>query len=112
MNKLETAIEIVKAGNGDKKLLLADIQNALGVTRANASVYLFKANKVIETGEPVEVKETKVKAVKVEPTVEFEVSEEDQLAYHESMAERSASGLSVMSIQEWKEMTENLKAFA
>ena len=112
MNKLETAIEIVKAGNGDKKLLLANIQNSLGVTRAHASVYLFKAHKVIEAGEPVEVKETKVEAVKVEPVVEFEVSEEDQLTYHESMAERSASGLSVMSIQEWLEMNENLKAFA
>jgi len=112
MNKLETAIEIVKAGNGDKKLLLANIQNSLGVTRANASVYLFKANKVIEAGEPVEVKETKVKDVKAAPVVEVELTEEDQLAYHESMAERSAAGLSVMSIQEWKEMTENLKAFA
>lgn len=112
MNKLQTAIEIVKAGNGDKKLLLANIQNALGVTRANASVYLFKANKVIEAGEPVEVKEPKAKPAKVEPKVEIEVTDEDHLAYQESMAERSAAGLSVMSIQEWKEMTENLKAFA
>lgn len=114
MSKLQSAIDIVKSFEGDKKDLLILIESSLGVTRANASVYLFKANKAIAAGTaPAKKSKAKKAEAVVESTpVEYDITDEDQLAYQEAMAERKTAGLSTMSIQEWKEMSENLKALA
>lgn len=48
VTKLSQAIEIVKAA-ADKKQALADIQNALGVSKSNAFVYYTKATKGVVT---------------------------------------------------------------
>lgn len=110
MSKLSTAIEIVKSNPGDKKATLSAIETQLGVTRANASVYLFKAMKALEDQPSNVVTETPSQPEEPEPV--YELSDEDHLEYAKDMSERKSNGLSQMSIQEWKSMTENLKALA
>lgn len=110
MSKLQAAIDIVK-GQTDKKAALSLIQETLGVTRANASVYLFKANKALGltlTEVPVEVK-PEVVAVAT-PTREY--SELERSEYTANMAERTLQDLSLMSIDEYFEMKQNLMALA
>jgi len=110
MSKLNTAIEIVKSNPGDKKAILSAIETQLGVTRANASVYLFKAMKALDVQPSKVVAETPSQSE--EPEQEYELSDEDHLEYAKDMKERKKNGLSQMTIQEWKGMTENLKALA
>ena len=113
MSNLLTAIEIVKACNGDKKASLEAIQAQLNVTRANASVYLFKANKALATKAPEPVVETPkvLKLVAVsKPAVTY--SDEDYAEYATAMDERANQDLSPMEIGEYFVMMENLKEFA
>lgn len=112
MSKLNQAIEIVKA-NSDKKAALSAIQETLKVTRANASVYLFKAMKAIGTP----VADTPKVEKQVKAPVEVKAStrtftEEDNIEYENAMAEREASGFSSMSIDEYFDMKSNLAALA
>lgn len=112
MSKLQTAIEIVSECKGDKQAALLKIQNTLNVTRANASVYLFKANKalevVIDQSQETAAPEV-VEVVQAVPGKTF--TEKQHEEYRLAMAERVMRDLSVMSIDEYFEMTENLKEF-
>lgn len=111
MSKLNQAIEIVKV-TPDKKAALTAIQEALGVTRANASVYMFKAIKAIGApAKPVKVEKKEVAPEPVSaPTLNF--TDTDKAEYEAAMAERTKSGFSVMQIQEYFEMKNNLAALA
>jgi hypothetical protein len=109
MSKLQTSIDIVKA-NPDKKIALAAIQEALGVTRANASVYLFKAKKAIDS-EGSGYTAPVVEEVK-EPEVDRNYSSEQQQEYNDAMEHRASQGHSKMSINEYFDMMENLQAIA
>lgn len=67
--KLSTATEIVKTAVS-KQAALAEIQSALGVTKANAFVYFTKATKALGTA-PESVKTPRVEKVgKVNPLTE------------------------------------------
>lgn len=108
MSKLDTAVEIAKA-NPDKKTALQAIQEDLGVTRANASVYLHKAYKLIGTA-PSTPPATKIeKPVEVKPAVVRDFNESQTAEYTTAMAERTLQGLSTMSIDEYFDMMDNLK---
>lgn len=111
MSKLAQAIEIVTTGqtNGlDKKVILTEIQNTLGVSKGNASVYYFKARKSLESPKA----ETPVKAPKTEKVAKKAeikpVDEAESQAYEAEMADRKANGFSSMSFTEWKEMSDSL----
>lgn len=111
MSKLNQAIEIVKA-NPDKKAALTAIQEALGVTRANASVYMFKAMKAIGApSKPVKVEKTEVAPEPVSaPTRDF--TDIDKAEYEAAMVERAKFGFSPLEIQEYFEIKSNLAALA
>lgn len=50
-SKLETAVGVVKStGKDDKPACIVEIQNVLGVTAGNASIYYAKAKAIIEQG--------------------------------------------------------------
>ena len=113
MSNLLTAIEIVKACKGEKKACLEAIQTELNVTRANASVYLFKANKALaaKASEPeVQVSEVSKPVAVSKPDVEY--SAEDYAEYATAMDERANQDLSPMEIGEYFVMMDNLQVFA
>lgn len=69
VTKLSQATEIVKAAK-TKQQALADIQNALGVSKSNAFVYFTKASKILGQA-PASVKTDKAeKSVKVNKVTE------------------------------------------
>lgn len=112
MSKLNQAIEIVKA-NPEKKAALTAIQEALNVTRANASVYLFKAMKAIDapaTKAPKAEKKVEAPVEVKAPTRDF--SEDEQAEFKAAMAERADAGFSPMTIEDYFDMKSNLAALA
>lgn len=111
MSKLQTAIEIVKA-NSDKKAALELIQSTLGVTRTNASVYLFKANKALASQNPTQEPVVEIINTVVAETPAKEYTQDQTAEYNEAMAERVLRGLSPMTIDEYFEMSANLPDFA
>ena len=75
VTKLSQAIEIVKAA-ADKKQALADIQNALGVSKSNAFVYYTKATKGV--AKPVVEKAAKAVVEKTDAKREKKLSDIDR----------------------------------
>ena len=71
VTKLSQATEIVKAAKS-KQEALADIQNALGVSKSNAFVYFTKASKILGSAPATEKapKAEKVAKAKVNPVTE------------------------------------------
>lgn len=110
MSKLAQAIEIVtkaREQGQDKKAILADIQNALGVSKGNASVYYFKARQSLDGAKPEPVAEAPVQEVQEDPG---NVAEAELAAYEVEMADRESRGFTSMSFSEWKKMSDSIES--
>lgn len=106
MSKLDQVIEIVKSFNGTKKELVSTIQKELNITRANASVYLYKATKVVS----IPVNTPVIKEPVIEVTKEPRTLTPNQLEeYTQAMIERESNGFSTMSADDYFDMIENLE---
>ena len=108
MSKLDQVIDIVKSFNGNKKDLLDKIQTDLGITRSNASVYLFKASKQIDVPDSTPVIEpTKVPEIVKERRI---LSQAQMIEYQLAMTERKNAGFSEMEADDYFDMVDNLKS--
>ena len=114
MTNLEKAVAILESGTKEglsKKNILANIESSLMVSRSNASVYLYKAKKLIgsegfvKPSEPVEIVEQQAPEVLPE-------SEEEGNEFQQAMEQRQAAGLSTMSYSDWKNMVKNLESLS
>lgn len=114
MNKLEQVANIAKTFIGSKKELLDKIVQDLSITRANASVYLYKLSKQAPTAKPVNDPESQVKPKKTkEPDkplilIDKAYTGKQILEYMSDMDYRQQNGYSFMSIAEYFEVKENL----
>lgn len=113
MSKFDQVKSIVSNFSGSKKDLLDKICKELDISRANASVYIYKISKTASPAEaPVQV-EVKLKKEK-EPEkpkvfIDKPYTGTQILEFMKEMDERTANGYSVMTISEYFEMKKNLE---
>lgn len=89
MSNISRVIDFIKSEpNYNKDALVEKIIKELGVTKSNAQVYIYNANKKINSGAPVKAKAAKVKSVVAPKVVDKEVKAKNLEKLREVSASR------------------------